>query len=233
MSIRHRPRRRLAVAGCSSARRRRRPRPPTRNTRQMMADIRMLQEQIAAAAEPDRRARRDAERSIKAVNARLDEQADDDAQGVRRSEARRSTRWPATCASLREKVDDNNVRVGSLGAGSRRAAAVDLRSRARRGRPAPTIRARRAAAGAGRRRRSAAAGRRRRCRRRRVAAEAVRQRAAPTTRRPVRSRRSWASTPTSRRSRSRRHAPTTRSVTSATSYMQSGKNDKAVEAYDA
>ena len=81
-----------------------------KETRQMMADIRILQEQsqqlqnlIAAVNE-----------TIKAVNVRIDEQTG----STRKSFADQKLVIDALASDLRvvrEKVDDNNVRVGSLG----------------------------------------------------------------------------------------------------------------------
>jgi tol-pal system protein YbgF len=81
-----------------------------KETRQMMADIRILQEQsqqlqnlIAALAD-----------AVKAVNARIDEQT----AATRKSFADQKLVIDALSNDLRvvrEKVDDNNVRVGSLG----------------------------------------------------------------------------------------------------------------------
>jgi len=81
-----------------------------KETRQMMADIRILQEQsqqlqnlIVAVNE-----------TIKAVNTRIDEQTG----ATRKSFADQKLVIDALANDLRvvrEKVDDNNVRVGSLG----------------------------------------------------------------------------------------------------------------------
>ena len=66
----------------------------------------------AAAAEP---ARRRSTEALKArERARIDEQTEHDAQGVRRPEADHRHASRATCACVREKLDDNNVRLGSL-----------------------------------------------------------------------------------------------------------------------
>ena len=79
----------------------------------------------AAGAEPaaPEPARRRSAKRIKAVNARIDEQANVDAQGVGRPEAGRRQPVRTTVRVIREKLDDNNVRLGSLTPGSRRAAA--------------------------------------------------------------------------------------------------------------
>src|SRR3954469_12719179 len=81
-----------------------------KETRQMMADIRILQEQsqqlqnlIAAVTE-----------AIKSVNARIDEQTNANRKSFADQKIVIDT-VSSDLRVLREKVDDNNVRVGSLG----------------------------------------------------------------------------------------------------------------------
>ena len=85
-----------------------------KETRQMMADIRILQEQSQQLQNQIAALVATLSESIKAVNARLEEQTNTN----RKSLADQKLVIDAMANDLRvlrEKVDDNNVRVGSLG----------------------------------------------------------------------------------------------------------------------
>ena len=134
---------------------------------------------------------------------------------------------------IREKLDDNNVRIGSL------TQEVDALRQAMQQLSDAAVRRPTADPDAGAARRDGA----------QPSAAAAPPSAAPSPigtspqklfdaahgrlhRRPVRSRRSLGFEATSRASRNPSR-PTTRRSTSAHAYLQAGKNEKAVEAYDA
>ena len=166
--------------------------------------------------------------ALKAVNARIDEQTDANRKAFADQKLVIDT-LANDLRVIREKVDDNNVRVGSLGQeldALRQSVAAARQRRA----PAPAP-SRRDGAAPPTAATAAAARRRPAPPRRRVAAEAAGRRAWPITTPGSTTWRSSASSPTSRPSRSRRQADDAQ-VHIGNSYLQTGKNDKAVEAYD-
>ena len=181
----------------------------------------------AAAAEPDRRriALTDA---LKALNARLDDQAN----ATRKAIADQKLIIDNLASDLRivrEKVDDNNVRIASL---SQEVDAMRqaVQAAARRGYAA------RVGGDAGHRRRHAADGRLRRRRRRRPAPSAPLRRVCTIARSgrlhagqwdlAIQGFESYIKIVSEIRPGRRRQ------VLIGNSYLQAGKNDKAVEAYD-
>jgi TolA-binding protein len=85
-----------------------------KETRQMMADIRILQEQSQQLQNQIAALVATLSESIKAVNARLEEQTNANRKSLADQKLVIDT-MANDLRVLREKVDDNNVRVGSLG----------------------------------------------------------------------------------------------------------------------
>src|SRR5437868_2762015 len=85
-----------------------------KETRQMMADIRILQEQSQQLQNQIAALIATLSDSIKAVNSRLDEQTNASRKSLADQKLVIDT-MANDLRVLREKVDDNNVRVGSLG----------------------------------------------------------------------------------------------------------------------
>jgi TolA-binding protein len=85
-----------------------------KETRQMMADIRILQEQSQQLQNQIAALITTLSDSVKAVNARLDEQTNASRKSLADQKLVIDT-MANDLRVLREKVDDNNVRVGSLG----------------------------------------------------------------------------------------------------------------------
>ena len=85
-----------------------------KETRQMMADIRILQEQSQQLQNQIAALITTLSDSVKAVNARLDEQTNANRKSLADQKLVIDT-MANDLRVLREKVDDNNVRVGSLG----------------------------------------------------------------------------------------------------------------------
>ena len=85
-----------------------------KETRQMMADIRILQEQSQQLQNQVQALIATLSESIKAVNARLEEQTNANRKSLADQKLVIDT-MANDLRVLREKVDDNNVRVGSLG----------------------------------------------------------------------------------------------------------------------
>lgn len=85
-----------------------------KETRQMMADIRILQEQSQQLQNQIAALVSTLTESVKAVNARIDEQTNANRKSLADQKLVIDT-MASDLRVLREKVDDNNVRVGSLG----------------------------------------------------------------------------------------------------------------------
>src|SRR5215831_15183602 len=85
-----------------------------KETRQMMADIRILQEQSQQLQNQIAALIATLNDSIKAVNARMDDQTNASRKSMADQKLVIDT-MANDLRVLREKVDDNNVRVGSLG----------------------------------------------------------------------------------------------------------------------
>lgn len=85
-----------------------------KETRQMMADIRILQEQSQQLQNQIQALIATLSESIKAVNARLEDQTNTNRKSLADQKLVIDT-MANDLRVLREKVDDNNVRVGSLG----------------------------------------------------------------------------------------------------------------------
>src|SRR5258705_11351078 len=85
-----------------------------KDTRQMMADIRILQEQSQQLQNQIQALIATLNESIKAVNTRLEEQTNANRKSMADQKLVIDT-MANDLRVLREKVDDNNVRVGSLG----------------------------------------------------------------------------------------------------------------------
>src|SRR5262245_35339062 len=85
-----------------------------KETRQMMADIRILQEQSQQLQNQIQALIATLNESIKAVNARIEDQTNANRKSLADQKLVIDT-MANDLRMLREKVDDNNVRVGSLG----------------------------------------------------------------------------------------------------------------------
>ena len=85
-----------------------------KETRQMMADIRILQEQSQQLQNQIAVLVSTLTESVKAVNARIEEQTNANRKSLADQKLVIDT-MASDLRVLREKVDDNNVRVGSLG----------------------------------------------------------------------------------------------------------------------